>query len=125
MCSEEIRLKSKVFGPDIINSVVHLIFKEMNDESLRHLAVVASIPHTFDFELLTEIKPSPISIATYEKLTSISFIQPSDQGWRIDPFVRHLFRNYFKHNHRKKFEEYTRACVVYYRKKVMEETDRS
>lgn len=68
-------------------------FQEVVDEKLVSLVYAASVPRSFDQELLQAIFDDSLPAHDFERLTRLSFLSESERGWQLHDLVREAVRN--------------------------------
>ncbi|WP_409345060.1 LuxR C-terminal-related transcriptional regulator [Paenibacillus sp. MBLB4367] len=81
--------------------------REAPDDELRELLLAASVPRSFNQELLASIAELEIAPSLFERLTRLSFVGRSARGWHLHERIRESLRAAFR---RRKPEAFERMC---------------
>lgn len=70
--------------------------EEVPDETLRSLVYAASIPRSFDLEMLQQMMEAELPREVFERLIKLSFVGSSARGWQLHDLVRDAARQSFR-----------------------------
>lgn len=70
--------------------------QEVPDEQLRSLVYAASIPRSFDQEMLHAVIGEHVATEVFERFIDLSFVQSSAKGWQLHDLVREAVRHSFR-----------------------------
>ncbi|WP_052759407.1 AAA family ATPase [Paenibacillus sp. DMB20] len=80
--------------------------EEVPDEMLRSLVYAASIPRSFDLEMLQRMMEAELSDGVFERLIKLSFVGSSARGWQLHDLVRDAARQTFRERQPDTFTQY-------------------
>ncbi|GAA0499098.1 hypothetical protein GCM10008986_27790 [Salinibacillus aidingensis] len=110
---------------EVIEYLVQAFLKEVErDPEFRYLLEISTILHSFNEEGLSYINNKEVSSLQFDRLVTLSFVRQGKNGWFLDPFIRQVMNEYFKHRHPQRFEEISKRAAAYYRQKIFSSSGR-
>lgn len=73
---------------DTLQELMRHWLAEVSDEDIRALVYAASVPHSFDQELLSAMTGGGVGALMFERLIGLSFVRRSAAGWQLHDLVR-------------------------------------
>jgi len=92
--------------------------EEVPDETLRVLVYAASIPRSFDLEMLQRVMEAPLSGDVFERLIKLSFVRSSSRGWQLHDLVRDAARQTFRKRQPDTFKLYLERLTAVLNERV-------
>ncbi|WP_068618233.1 LuxR C-terminal-related transcriptional regulator [Paenibacillus tuaregi] len=86
--------------------------EEVPDEILRSLVYAASIPRSFDLEMLQRMMEAELPDGVFERLIKLSFVCSSARGWQLHDLVRDAARQTFRERQPDTFTLYLDRLAV-------------
>ncbi|MFC0214490.1 LuxR C-terminal-related transcriptional regulator [Paenibacillus chartarius] len=85
--------------------------QEAPEDPLRSLVYAASVPRTFDQDLLSAVTSYKISAEQFERLLELSFVRKSSNGWTIHDLIRDAARDLLRTRMPDTFDAYRKRAV--------------
>ncbi|WP_166241557.1 helix-turn-helix transcriptional regulator [Paenibacillus turpanensis] len=97
-----------------LHSIIHQWLQETDHDELRQLVMAASVPRTFQQELLSSLLGKELPYSLFEQLIRLSFVMRTARGWHLHDLVRECIRSMFQERMPDTFEQYRQALIEHY-----------
>lgn len=92
--------------------------REAPEEELRRLLLAASLPRTFNQELLSALTGQEVPGFLFERLLQQSYVRRTEAGWQLHELLRESLRRQFRERMPDRFESAAARAVQYYLARV-------
>lgn len=103
---------------DTLAELLRSWLEEASEADLRELVYAASVPRSFDQDLLLAITDGGISGAQFERLTGLSFVGRTPKGWQLHGLVRDAVRQALRERMPDTFRTYRQRTVEALRARI-------
>ncbi|PYI53088.1 helix-turn-helix transcriptional regulator [Paenibacillus flagellatus] len=104
---------------DGLEEIASLWLREVPDEELRTVVEAASVLRRFDQEVLSFVMERELSIQGFERLTSLSFVRRSVNGWQVHDLVSEITAKQLKERAPMRYYRYRERSAHYYAKVIV------
>ncbi|MBU7315608.1 LuxR C-terminal-related transcriptional regulator [Paenibacillus oleatilyticus] len=104
---------------DPLEDLLRQWLREAPDDELRRLTLTASVPRTFNQELLTLLEERDVPFSLFDRLIRLSFVRRCSGGWQMHDLVRETIRRTFRERMPQTFEQYGQKLVETYYSRIV------
>lgn len=104
---------------DPLEDLLRQWLREAPDDELRRLILTASVPRTFNQELLTLLEERDVPFSLFDRLIRLSFVRRCSGGWQMHDLVRETIRLTFRERMPQTFEQYGKKLVETYYSRIV------
>ncbi|MBO9596626.1 MAG: ATP-binding protein, partial [Cohnella sp.] len=94
-----------------LDALLRLWLDEAPEDDIRPLLYAASIPRSFDHELLNDISGHVWAHSLFDRLVRLSFVRRSDRSWQIHDLVRERIRGEMQERSPDLYAEYIDRAI--------------
>ncbi|OXM82655.1 LuxR family transcriptional regulator [Paenibacillus rigui] len=106
-------------GMNWFDDIAALWLKEVPHKDLRRIVEAASVLRQFNQEMLSYLLEEDINASLFESLTALSFVQPSERGWKMHDVMREATCGLLRERMPKLYRSLMERCAFYYAEAIL------
>lgn len=103
---------------EILQTLTNRWLNEVQNECLINIIEVAALFHQFDQNNISEVLKQEVSNMQFHQLTSLSFIQKTQNGWAFHQLIRDALRVELQQRNPERYDYLTERIIDYYYQRI-------